>query len=525
MISLVTVVDNQDLSSLRRCQKSISNQKHQQWEWRILLTPNVDPRLRKFISKQADKDFRIVVLQLQSDDFEITEINDLILNTSANFIGIVDVDDYLTITALDIIENRLADDEEIDFLYTDEIWMTTEVQRGTKISKRELIRKPKISPERLRSHNYIGGLAIFSRELFTSSNGFRSFARGALLFDLYLRFIEANTKVLHVAEPLYFRSVRQNGVYIRKDFFELECPKAAIKVVKDHCRRYGINATVELEPTGVFKLRRKMTNEPLVSIIIPTSGARKKIWGEEVCLPAHILNSILTRTTYKSFEIVLVHDRREHIDPQLVKFLTDNRVKFFWFDKPFNFSEKSNFGAIRAKGEYFIFLNDDTQIVTPDWIELLIGLICDGTANIVGPLTILENGTVQSAGHSHAIIPHNLGMGMPPHTYSPLSDWSVTREISSVTGACLAVGSKDFYNVGGFSLGLPSTFNDVDFCLKASMIGCVTVWTPHVSLYHFESLTRDTRISETEVSFINSRWQRFFTEDEFSQHVDSIIPR
>ena len=170
-----------------------------------------------------------------------------------------------------------------------------------------------------------------------------------------------------------------------------------------------------------------------------------------------------------------------------------------------------------SKGEIVILLNDDTEIISPTWIETLVGLLEDRAVGMVGPMTLLDDGRIQSAGHGNNPSPHNLGAGEPSDSPGPFGERLITREVSGVTGACLAMKQVDYLRLGGMSPTFPHSFNDVDLAFKVLGEGLRILWTPVARIWHFESLSRDPRVREEEFDNINARWGMHFGEDRYTR--------
>jgi glycosyltransferase involved in cell wall biosynthesis len=254
----------------------------------------------------------------------------------------------------------------------------------------------------------------------------------------------------------------------------------------------------------------------LVSIIIPTRGDRKRIWGLDTCLPANAIRSVLENSTYPNIEIILIHDRITSLDPDIEALTDDERLSIVWYDKPFDFSDKCNIGFLASRGDVIVLLNDDIEIETPEWIEVLISHLEDGDVAMVGPMTRLEDGRIQSAGHSHIGGPHNLASGMDSESYGPFGEILIAREVSGVTGACVAIPRSVYSELGGMSLAFPHSYNDVDFALKALHAGYRNIWTPFARLWHFESLSRDPSVRSEEYEELYRRWGNVVNLDNFS---------
>jgi GT2 family glycosyltransferase len=231
------------------------------------------------------------------------------------------------------------------------------------------------------------------------------------------------------------------------------------------------------------------------------------------------MRSIFARSTYPNYEIVLVHDTVEILDIDLEALVSDDRVTTIWYSKPFDFSEKCNIGVSHSSGEIVILLNDDTEIFSEDWIETLVGYLEDKDAAAVGPLTMLEDGRMQSAGHSNDPAVHNIAGGESIQSTGPFRSRLVTREISGVTGACMAIRRDVYFELGGYSRAFPHSYNDVDFAFKALEQNYRIIWTPLAKIWHFESLSRNPEVRAEEFHLLHRRWGRYFGQDRFSNHL------
>jgi GT2 family glycosyltransferase len=248
-------------------------------------------------------------------------------------------------------------------------------------------------------------------------------------------------------------------------------------------------------------------SNPLVSIIIPSRGLLRERGGTTASDLLHAVRSVIERSTFLNYEFVIVLDVGASLEViQGLKQLEDHtRLRIVWFDKPFNFSEKINLGACHARGDYFMILNDDIEIITMTWLTDMVSALNEPQIALVGALLYFEDGSVQHAGHSYQ-------NGAPDHVLS-IENIRVTetavngeRDVSGVTAACALVRRSVFFDVGGFTVLLPGNFNDVDFCLKIRKLGHRIVIQPSAKLFHFESVSRNTFVHDFELTFLEKRW-------------------
>lgn len=507
--SIITPVYNPPIWALKKCIESVLTQTYTDWEWRITDDCSTNPEVLKILQKLAKKDSR-VHLQIRHSNGGIVEAsNDCINSAQGEFVVLLDNDDVLSRDALSILNDEISIHPDVDYLYSDEAKLNSNHEVY------ETFRKPGFSPERLRGQNYCCHLSCIRTSLITEIGGFRKEFEGSQDYDLILRVTELARLVVHIPKVLYYwRNVEgstSSGSEAKPYTID-----SALRAVESHCQRIGIEANFSTLKYGYIEVKRKLQHFPKVSIIIPTRGDRKSIWGIETCLAANAIRSIFETSTYPNFDIVLVHDRVSQLDPELIPHTEDSRVKVVWYDKPFDFSDKCNVGVVESDGEIIVLLNDDTEIESPDWIETLVGFLNDSSVAMVGPLLRLEDGRVQSAGHSNNPAPQNYGSGESSDSGGMYGDRLISREVSGVTGACLAVSRARYFDLGGMSRVFPHSFNDVDFAFKALEYGYRIIWTPQARLWHFESLSRDPSVKQSEIENLESRWHRYFAKDIFT---------
>ena len=509
VFSIITPVYNPPLWALKACIDSVLNQSFTEWEWCIADDCSSDPEVKRVLQSLARKDKR-VRLEFRTTNGGIVEASNSAINmATGEFIALLDHDDSLTLDALSVVSQTMIDNPTVDYLYSDEDKID---QQGVLFDE---FRKPTFSPERLRGQNYCSHFSVFRKDLITEIGGFRTGFEGSQDYDLILRATEKARKIVHIPRVLYHWRVIPGSTAMQTDAKPYAFISAQ-KAVEEHCERVGIVADVEINEFGYLHLHRRLKNTTKVSLIIPTRGDRKRVWGVNTCLAANAIRSVFETSTYPDIEIVLVHDTVSNLDPDLEKIVLDERVKLTWYSKPFDFSEKCNIGVAVASGEIVILLNDDTEIISPNWIETLVSLLNEPDVAVVGPMTVLGDGRIQSAGHGNNPSPHNLGTGEPINSTGAFGDRLITREITGVTGACFAVSKERYFELGGMSEVFPHSFNDVDFTYKALMYGYRVLWTPLAKIWHFETLSREPSIREEEYTNLTNRWGRYFGSDSFT---------
>lgn len=374
--------------------------------------------------------------------------------------------------------------------------------------------KPDWSPERLRSQWYLGDLLAIRRSAALGID--LGEHRGvALRWDLVLRLTEHGGTVAHLPELLYSRDEADPAVRDRHHSSELlDCAR----VVQAHCDRTGIRAQVEIvEPGNALHVRRAVDPTTKVSLVIPTRGSSGVVWGQERIFVIDLVHSIVERATWPNLEFVVVADTDT---PEVVRralaSLCDDRLAWVDYEAPFNFSDKINCGRAAATGEVLLLLNDDMEVIAPDFVEELVGLALDPDVGAVGAKLLLADGRLQHIGHRYADGTFHLFAGHDGDFAGPDDMCTVTRECIGVTAACLAIRSDVFDAVGGMSIDFPNNFNDVDFCLRLHDLGLRNLVTPHAVLFHFESVTRDAAVTAHEADLLFSRWGAHLAADPHS---------
>jgi GT2 family glycosyltransferase len=248
-------------------------------------------------------------------------------------------------------------------------------------------------------------------------------------------------------------------------------------------------------------------------------------------LVVEAVRTVLDRTTYPDVDVLVVADA---VTPAEVRealvALAPDRVRVVDYRFPFNYSEKINLGAVRARADLLVFLNDDTEVITPDWLQTMVGLLAPDVG-LVGAKLLYEDGAVQHLGLKvgNGDVTH-IAEGEPGNSAGPFADHLLDREVSGVTGACTLVPRRVLEEVGGLSTALPVNFNDVDLGFKILDAGYRVLVTPHAVLHHFESRTRQRRVLDTEVDRLRARWSHRLRYDEFWRHdvpsdrVTSVVP-
>lgn len=362
--------------------------------------------------------------------------------------------------------------------------------------------RPDFSPELLRSYNFLGPLVFIRSSLFTKLlMKAPPLNASALILWILLAATREQEKFQHVVEACYSENSNDNVI-------DAEQSDELLGVVTDHLERTGGGIIRGILPSGVIQSSRKVEGTPLVSIVIPTRGVFTASGGNQVCLVIEAVRSIVTQSEYRNFELIIVVDAVAELKvlDQLAE-IAEEKLKIVKWDRPFNFSQKMNFGVLHAEGDFVLLLNDDVKVINPDWLSSMLALAQLPNAGMVGAMLYYDDDTIQHAGHAYYQgSPTHIGLGLERGSQGHNQSFMVERETSGVTAACALMPTSVFLEVGGFSPLLPGNFNDVDLCLKTGWKGYDIYWTPFSELYHFESKSRDAHVHYYELDVIEGRW-------------------
>jgi O-antigen biosynthesis protein len=510
--SIITPVFDPPEHVLRACIDSVLQQSYPHLELCLVDDASLSPHVAGVLEEARQRDSRVRVLFRGTAGGIVAASNDALALATGDFVALVDQDDLLEPRALGVINHHIESSEgdDVDYLYTDEDELTADG------ACTNAFYKPDWSPERFRSQMYTGHLSVIRRSLAVALDGFRSGFEAAHDYDLILRVTEQARRIEHVGDVLYHSRLATPTTEGTEGHPNAD--DAAVRAVESHCERIGLTAAVtKLALPGTYRVRPAVLGEPKVSIIMPTGGTKRRVWGRERVLVTEAVRSVLKRSSYTNLEFVIVADRPTPTTTIAdLQNLLGERLKLIWFDGPFHFARKTNLGAAHASGEFLLLMNDDMEVVSEDWLETMLGLAQDPTVGMVGNKLLFSDGRLQHAGHFY-------GDSRPHHTFShfsasepgPRDMLQIDRECSGVTAACALTRADVWHKVGGITDQLPNSFNDVDLCLKVRHLGYRIIWTPHAQLYHFESMSRDGTVTIEELRFIQTRWDEQLRVDPY----------
>ena len=425
----------------------------------------------------------------------------------ARWVGFVDAGDELVPGALERLWSVVDGDPTVDVVYSDE---ATRAPDGTL----DPFYKPGWSPDRLRCQPYVGRLTLMRRALLDDVGGVRAVgSRAVTELDVLLRVTERARRVEHVPTVL---CVRATGGPIPALAPGDVAP--ACGVVDEHLERVGIGAESQPHATvlGLLRLEPRLAEHPLVSIVVPTGGTRRRVRGVKTSLVANCVRSVLERSTYPHIEVVCVADPSLDVWQRRELAALGHRVRIVPFDEPFHFAHKVNVGALAASGDVLVLLNDDTEVHAPGWLEAMLLYALDPGVGAVGARLLFEDDRIQHCGVVG--VKGNPGhpyYGLPGDTPGHGGNALVPGNFLAVTAACLMTRRECFETVGGLSTWFPVNYNDIDYCLKLQRAGLRVVATPDATLYHYESSSRSGDVATDELVLVGRRWGRCLRDDPF----------
>ncbi|MDO4519584.1 MAG: glycosyltransferase family 2 protein [Eubacteriales bacterium] len=489
---------------LRQMIDSLLEQTYENWELCIANGSPEDEKVVRILQEYAAKDSRIHYKNLEQNLGIAENTNEAFAMAAGEFIGLLDHDDLLAPNALFEIVKHLNEQGDADVIYTDEDKVTMELDEHFQPHF-----KPDFSLDLLRSNNYICHFFVVRRSIVEQVGGFNREYDGAQDHDFIFRCVEAAEHIAHVPEILYhWRTHRASTAdNPASKMYAFDAGKRAIEA---HLKRTGTEGQVTpLKDLGFYRVKYPVQGQPLISIIIPNKDETETL---KACL-----ESIRAKSTYANYEIIIVENNSttDEIFTYYKELSKDPQVHLLKWKKEFNYSAINNFAVKHARGEYLLFLNNDVTVITPDWLEEMLGVCQRQEVGAVGVKLLYPDNTIQHAGVVVGMggIAGHMFVNMQANRTGYLHKASIMQDVSAVTAACMMMKKTVFEQVGGFTEQLSVAFNDVDLCLKVNKAGSLVVYDPYVQLYHYESKSRGAEDNEAkirrfqaEIECMRSRW-------------------
>lgn len=479
---------------------------------------------KRDMEQTGKKNSRIFYKRLAKNGGIAENTNEAISLAHGEYIAFLDHDDIITSDALyemaaEIVEGKKGGAAP-DVLYSDEDKTDGD---GTRFMDPHF--KPDYNPDLLCSNNYITHFLVVKRELVRAVGGIRADCDGAQDYDFVLRCTERAKIIRHIPKVLYHWRVHEASTAFgggAKDY----AAEAGKRALEAHLKRVGARASVETtQYFGFYRVRYGLTEEPLVSIIIPN---RDEVESLKKCLRA------IEKSSYKNYEVLIVENNSENEETfSFYRTVESDSVKVLRYPDAFNYSKLNNFGAAHARGSYYVLMNNDIEVLGEDWLVQMLSDCERPEVGIVGARLYYPDNTIQHAGLVVGIggslrgIGANLYQGMRRERSGYLHRAAFRMDYSAVTAALLMVKKEAYDRVGGFEERLPVAFNDVDFCLRIGAAGYLVVYNPEAEAYHYESKSRGAEDSaekvarfQSEIEFMRNRWETLLKRGDPNYNIN-----
>lgn len=499
-------------------------------KWQLCLADGSDDAhsfVGEICREYASKDSRISYKKLEENLGISGNTNECLKMATGNYIGLFDHDDILHPDVLYRYMEAI-DGEGADYLYCDETTF-----RGNSVDHMITMHfKPDFAIDNLRANNYICHFSVFKKELLEGESLFRTEFDGSQDHDMILRLTARAKKIVHVPKLMYYwRSHKgSTAADINAKSYAIAAAKGAVSdhLTKAGFRNFEITSTKAFET--IFRIRYEITGRPMISVVIP---ARDRAEDTGRCV-----RSILERSTYDNFEILIMDNgSTEKETADLYRELSEkDNIRILHDDGDFNYPRLNNEAVAEAKGEYVLLLNNDTEVITPDWMEELLMYAQRPDVGAVGAKLYYPDHTIQHAGvviglGAHRTAGHvHYRVGQENLGY--MGRLCYTQNFSAVTGACLMVKKSLYEELNGLDTRFTVSLNDVDFCLRLREKGLLNVWTPFAELFHYESASRGSDLTgeraeryNRESELFRVRWKELLDRGDPYYNVNFSLDR
>ena len=501
-ISIVVPMYNTKFSYFVELIDSINNQTYQNFEVCLADSSKIpDVQIQKYIQELNSNK---IVYKNISQNLGISENTNVAISFSTgDYVAFCDHDDVISINALYEVVKAI-NSSDADFIYTDEDILENGIRKNPHF-------KPDFSPDLLTSYNYICHLCVVKRKLLDEVGLLNKEFDGAQDYDFVLRATEKAKNIVHIPKVLYHWRAHETSTSYSSSAKEYVY-MAGKRAIEEHFKRINIKAKVEiLDEPGRYRVKYDVIGNPKISIIIPNKDSKSDL---KKCI-----DSIL-KSSYPNYEIVIVENnsKTKEVFDYYNKIQKDNdniKVVSIKIDK-FNYSLINNFGVKNSKGEYIVLLNNDTKVLSNDWMEEMLGICQRDDVGIVGAKLLYPDFKVQHAGVVVGIggVAGHVNVNIAENEEGYFSRANVINNFSAVTAACLMIKRSIFEKIDGLDEKLQVAFNDIDLCMKVRKLKYLIVFTPYAKLMHYESKTRGSEDTpekikrfESEMDVFKSKWK------------------
>jgi GT2 family glycosyltransferase len=511
LISVLLPTYNTPRKWLTAAIESVRRQTYSHWELCISDDGSSNPEVRQVLDSYVKRDSRIRVTYRDVNGHISASSNSALALARGEFVALLDHDDELPPYALYAVALELNRSPCLDLIYGDEDKIDEHGGRYDPYFKSDW------NPDLLTAQNCISHLGAFRTERLREIGGFQEGVEGCQDWDIALRITEGipASRIRHIPRVLYhWRAIPGSTALALEEKNYID--RTGRKMLTEHFERLGVSAAVTPVEGGHWRIKYAITSEPLVTIIIPTRNQAR--------LLRRCLESIDKKTAYRNYELLIVDNRSNELES--ISYLSELRqrgIKILNYTQPFNYSAINNAAVKEARGDLVCFLNNDMEVITPEWLEEMVSHALRPEIGAVGAKLYFPDETLQHIG----II---LGLGGPAghvlykfngNTGGYYNRARLVCNYSAVTAACMMVRKSVFVEVGGFDQeNLPVSYNDVDLCLRILAAGYRNLYTPFAQFYHHESASRgedasreNRARSQAEIEYMWKRWGQLLLRD------------
>ena len=508
-IGIAVPVHKTPIGVLTRCIESVLEQIYPNWELCLVDDGSGDPAITGLLQQYVERDSRIRVLTLPQSQGISAATNQAVHQCSGEYVAFLDHDDELADFALWEVVRAIQAHSGTDVFYSDEDKIDEHGRRYDPFCK------PRWSPDLLLSCNYICHFVVVKRSLLDLLGGLDEKYNGSQDYEFLLRATRHTQKIERIPKILYhWRALPGSAASAAAD--KPQAGDDGRRALAAHLANTAPGATVEEVKPCRYRVRYPIAGDPRVAILIPTNG--------HMNLFRAAVEEVLDKTSYPNYEILLIDNSRDSRLADYTARLASRNLPvrhFDWRNQPFNFSSMNNAAARAASSPYLLFLNDDTTIITPEWLTAMLEHGQRPEVGAVGAQLWYPDDLIQHAGVvmglygncSHAF--KNQSAKQPHYFDFP----ELIRNCSAVTAACMLVARHKFFEAGGFDeTNLAVAFQDVDFCLKLLELGYRNVYTPYAKLYHYESATKNENEKiphPAEDNYMKKKWAKYIADDPY----------
>lgn len=508
LFSIIVPVYNVKKEQLIACIASVQKQSYPNWQLCLVDDASTMKEVKETL-KQYENTPQIDIYYRKENGHISRTTNDGLAMAKGEFIGLLDCDDILAPNALYEMAKKLNENPKLDFIYSDEDFLSEDGTRRYNPSF-----KSEWAPDTFMSVMYTNHFSIFRKSIAEEIGGYRVGYEGSQDYDFVLRFTEKTTNIAHINKILYHWRAREESVASNPES-KMYAYQAAMRAKEDAFARRGLHARVEyLDKLYQSRVVYEAKGTPLVSIIIPSK--------DNVSCIRTCLSSIAEKTTYKNYEVIVVDNGSEEENKKRYEEICEKyRCRYYHVPMVFNFSKMCNMGTSYANGDFYLFLNDDTEVLVEDWLERMTGHAALDYIGAVGAkLYYPDSKYIQHTG----IVNPDVG---PSHYYCKGEDSEIDYRLQmecnycAVTGACLMIEKRKFLEAEKFDETFPIAYNDVDLCFKLYEKGYYNVVRNDVQLYHYESISRGSDMADsTKTKRLREERKRLYDKHPIFYHYD-----